>query len=147
MRIFRYRRFFWLYVALAFSAGVLVWGLFLYLHSSVRPGELDTRDAGEIVRQFAEKLALYVVPAFSAGVFVSGLYFHRRGSLRLGELDARRAAELRGAEETIGRLTDELGRERSLTGELRKHNAALRAAAPAVLSGGMVVEKPGVREV
>jgi sulfur relay (sulfurtransferase) DsrF/TusC family protein len=148
MRIFRYRRPFGLYVALAFSAGVLVSGLFFYRHGSVRPGEFDTRDAGETVRQFTEELALYAALAFSAGALVSGLYFYRRGSLRLRELDARHAAGLRAAEETIGRLTEELRRERSLTGELRKHNnATLRAAAPAALSGGMVVEKPGVRGV
>jgi hypothetical protein len=66
---------------------------------------------------------VYLVIAFSAGCLVTGLFFHRQGSGRIRELDTRYAGELRGAAETIGRLTEELGRERGINRELREHNS------------------------
>jgi hypothetical protein len=72
---------------------------------------------------FRHRLVLYLLLAFAAGCLVSGLFFHWRGSVGIGELDTRYAGELRGATETIGRLTEELGRERSLNRELREHNS------------------------
>jgi hypothetical protein len=54
---------------------------------------------------------------------VTGLFFHRQGSDRIRALDTRYAGELRGAAQTIGRLTEELDRERSINQELREHNS------------------------
>jgi hypothetical protein len=61
--------------------------------------------------------------AFLAGCLVSGLFFHRKGAVGIGELDTRYTGELRGATETIERLTEELGRERGINRELREHNS------------------------
>jgi hypothetical protein len=65
------------------------------------------------------RFVLYLVLAFLAGCILSGLYFHRKGSVGIRELDNRYAGELRGATETIGRLTEELGRERGINIENR----------------------------
>jgi hypothetical protein len=66
---------------------------------------------------------VYLVIAFAAGCLAAGLFFHRQGSGRIRALDTRYAGELRGADETIGRLTEELGRERGINQELRERNA------------------------
>jgi hypothetical protein len=57
------------------------------------------------------RFILYLVLAFLAGCILSGLFFYRKGSVEIRELDTKYAGELRGATETIGRLTEELGRE------------------------------------
>jgi hypothetical protein len=70
-----------------------------------------------------QRLAVYLLLAFAAGSLAAGLFFHRQGSGRIRELDTRYAGELRSASETIGRLTEELGRERGISQELREHNS------------------------
>jgi hypothetical protein len=75
------------------------------------------------VRPFRFSLIVYLIIAFSAGAVLAGLFFYRQGSLRIRELDTRYAGELRSANETIGRLTEELGRERGINQELREHNS------------------------
>jgi hypothetical protein len=60
---------------------------------------------------------LYLILAFLAGALLSGLFFYREGSVGIRELDTKYAGELRGATETIGRLTEELGRERGINRE------------------------------
>ncbi|MDR0623982.1 MAG: hypothetical protein LBG10_06075 [Treponema sp.] len=69
------------------------------------------------------RFVLYLVLAFAAGCLLSGLFFAQRGSLDIRALDSRYAGELRGAAETIGRLTEELGRERGINQDLRDHNS------------------------
>jgi hypothetical protein len=66
---------------------------------------------------------VYLVLAFAAGAVLAGLFFYPGGSLGTGELDTKYAGELRGAAETIGRLTEELDQERGINRELRDHTA------------------------
>jgi hypothetical protein len=61
-----------------------------------------------IVTLFRRRVVLYLVLAFAAGCVLLGLFFHRRGSPGIGERNSRYTEELRGAAETIGRLTEEL---------------------------------------
>ncbi|MDR0668549.1 MAG: hypothetical protein LBF95_00570 [Treponema sp.] len=72
---------------------------------------------------FRFRFVLYLVVAFAAGCLLSGLFFHWQGSLGIRALDTRYNQELRGAAETIGRLTEELGRERGINRDLREYNS------------------------
>jgi hypothetical protein len=71
---------------------------------------------------FRFRFVLYLILAFAAGCLAAGLFFSRQRSVGIRELDTRYAGELSGAAETIGRLTEELGRERGINRELREHN-------------------------
>jgi len=63
-------------------------------------------------------------------VLVSGgVFFHRQGSGTTGELDHRHAEEYGRAVEAIGRLAEELERERDINRELREHNQRAREIA------------------
>jgi hypothetical protein len=78
----------------------------------------------EIISVFYHRrFVLYLLLAFAAGCLLSGLFFSRQGSLGIRELDTKYAGELRGAAETIGRLTEALGLERGINRELREHNS------------------------
>ena len=72
---------------------------------------------------------LLLLLAFAAGCILTGLFFHQWRSGTIRELDRRYTAEHSRAAETIGRLTEELGRERELNRELRDHNSRARAIA------------------
>jgi hypothetical protein len=71
---------------------------------------------------FRRHFVFFLVLAFLAGCIFSGLFFYRQGSVGIRELDTKYAGELGRATETIGRLTEELGRERGINRELRDHN-------------------------
>ena len=75
------------------------------------------------------RLVGIVLLAFASGAVLSGLFLHRQRSATTGELDNQYALEYRRAAETIGRLEEELGRERELTRELREHNNRAREIA------------------
>jgi hypothetical protein len=77
----------------------------------------------EIIKTVFRHRFVLCLLAFAAGCLAAGLFFHWRGSVRIGELDTKYAGELRGAAETIGQLTAELGRERGITQELRNYNS------------------------
>ena len=67
--------------------------------------------------------------AFAAGAVLSGLFFYRKGLGTVGELDRRYAFEYGRAAETIGRLEEELERERELNRDLWEHNNRAREIA------------------
>jgi hypothetical protein len=75
------------------------------------------------VSPFRRYFVFFLILAFLAGGILSGLFFYRQGSGGIRELDTRYAGELGRATETIGRLTEELGRERGINRELRDHNS------------------------
>lgn len=72
---------------------------------------------------------LYLFAAFAAGCVLSGIFFYRQRSRSIGELDQRYGHEYTGAAETIGRLEEELGKERELNRALRDHNSRARELA------------------
>jgi hypothetical protein len=66
---------------------------------------------------------VYLILAFFTGAVLAGLLVHRQGSGRIRELDTRHAFELRGATETIGRLTvNASGVRRLFYGERKRGN-------------------------
>jgi len=69
---------------------------------------------------------LYLLLAFLAGCLCAGLFFNRQRFTNIGELDKRYANEHARATETIGRLEEELGRERELNRQLREYNNRAR---------------------
>ena len=69
---------------------------------------------------------MLLVISFLAGFVAGELYFNRQGSGSAGELDRQFAAEHGRATETIGRLAEELERERALSRELREYNHQAR---------------------
>jgi len=77
----------------------------------------------------SSRYSLYLLLAFLCGALAAGLFSHRQGSRTIGELDRRYAAEHGRAEETVGRLTEELIRERELNRRLQEHNNRARELA------------------
>jgi len=75
-----------------------------------------------------------VLLAFAAGTVLSGFFFYRKGTGTVGELDRRYALEHGRAAETIGRLEEELERERDLNRDLREHNNRAREIADGLAS-------------
>ncbi|MCL1836847.1 MAG: hypothetical protein FWG46_04790 [Treponema sp.] len=75
------------------------------------------------------RFAMCMLLAFLAGTIHTGIFFHRQRPRSAGELDRRYALEHGRAAETIGRLTEELERERELNRELREYNDQARAIA------------------
>jgi len=71
-------------------------------------------------------IAVAAVGGLSIG-FCAGFLLHQRGLGSVGDLDQRYAEEHGRAAETIGRLTEELERERGINRELREHNQRARA--------------------
>jgi hypothetical protein len=67
--------------------------------------------------------------AFIAGCLAAGFFFYRYGSPTIGGLDNKYSFEHGRATEIIGRLEEELGRERELNRELREHNNRAREIA------------------
>jgi len=72
---------------------------------------------------------LYLLLAFLAGCLCAGLFFNRQRFANIGILDKRYANEHARATETIGRLEEELGRERELNRQLRDNNNRAREIA------------------
>jgi hypothetical protein len=64
--------------------------------------------------------------AFVCGAVAAGFLVYKLRPGTIGELDQRYAAEYAGATETIGRLEEELGRQRELNRQLREHNQRAR---------------------
>jgi hypothetical protein len=64
--------------------------------------------------------------AFTCGCILTGLVIGGQRPRTIGDIDSRYAVEHGRAAEIIGRLEDELGRERELNRELRKHNLRAR---------------------
>jgi len=81
----------------------------------------------ENLRRFYPLLILLL--AFLAGCLFTGLLICGQRSGSIGELDSRYTLEHSRATEIIGRLEEELGRERELNRELREHNIRARELA------------------
>ena len=75
---------------------------------------------------------MYLILAFLAGCICAGLFFNRQRFANIGILDKRYANQHARAAETIGRLEEELGRERDINRQLREHNNRARK-----LTGGL----------
>jgi succinate dehydrogenase/fumarate reductase flavoprotein subunit len=75
------------------------------------------------------RLILYLLLAFLAGCILTGLFFNRQRFANIGRLDKRYANEHARTAETIGRLEEELGRERDINRQLREHNTRARKIA------------------
>jgi len=73
-----------------------------------------------------------LILAFLAGGMVAGLFFYRSRPDDIGKLDSRYNIEHRRAAEIIGRLEEELGRERELNRRLREHNNRARKLAEGI---------------
>ena len=69
---------------------------------------------------------LFLLLAFLAGGLCAGLLLNRQGPSTVGELDRRYDQQHGRATETIGRLEDELERERDINRQLREHNTRAR---------------------
>ncbi|MDR0472779.1 MAG: hypothetical protein LBH43_03780 [Treponema sp.] len=69
---------------------------------------------------------LFLILAFFAGCLLSGFYFNRHRFAGIGELNQRYYSQYGKAAETVGRLEEELGRERELNRLLREHNNRAR---------------------
>ena len=69
---------------------------------------------------------LFLVFGFLAGCLLTGLLFCRQRSASPGGLDTRYDIEYTRAAEIIGRLEEELGRERDFNNQLREHNNRAR---------------------
>jgi len=72
---------------------------------------------------------LYLLLAFLAGCLCTGLFFNRQRFANIGRLDKRYSDQHARAAETIGRLEEELGRERELNRQLLDHNNRAREIA------------------
>jgi len=72
------------------------------------------------------RFMLFLLLAFIAGGILAGFLINRQGSASIRELDNRYDLEYGRATETIGRLEDELERERDLNRQLREHNTRAR---------------------
>ena len=72
---------------------------------------------------------LFLLLAFAVGCIFAGLLFNRQRPASVGELDNRYDLEYGRATEIIGRLEDELERERDLNRQLRDHNTRARELA------------------
>jgi len=69
---------------------------------------------------------IYLLLAFLAGCLFAGFFLNRYRFTDAGELDKRYNKQHARAAETIGRLEEELERERRLNRELRAHNNRAR---------------------
>jgi len=74
-------------------------------------------------------LLLCILFAFLAGCLCAGFFFNRQRFTNIGILDKRYNNQHSRATETIGRLEEELGRERELNRQLREHNNRARKIA------------------
>jgi len=68
----------------------------------------------------------YIILAFIAGCLCTGLFFTGQRSGSIGKFDTRYDRQHRGATEIIGRLEEQLTRERELNRQLREHNNRAR---------------------
>jgi len=71
-------------------------------------------------------LLLCILFAFLAGCLCTGLFFNRQRFANIGILNKRYANQHARAAETIGKLEEELGRERELNRQLQEHNNRAR---------------------
>ena len=69
---------------------------------------------------------LFLLLAFLAGCLCAGLFFNRQRFGGIGELDTRYDNQHGRAAEIVGRLEDELERERDINRRLREHNTRAR---------------------
>ena len=72
---------------------------------------------------------MYLLLAFLAGCLLTGLFLNRQRFTNIGRLDKRYSDQHSRATETIGRLEEELGRERELNRQLQEHNNRARKIA------------------
>ena len=70
--------------------------------------------------------SLFFIIAFLAGCFFTGLFFCRSRPGNAGVLDSGYNLEYTRATEIIGRLEEQLDRERELNSQLREHNNRAR---------------------
>jgi len=63
---------------------------------------------------------MYLLLAFLAGYLCAGLFFNRQRFANIGILDKRYSNQHAKTAETIGKLEEELGRERELNRQLRR---------------------------
>ena len=75
------------------------------------------------------RYVLFLVLAFAAGCLCAGIFFIGQRSYTTRELDQRYYNQHDGATDIIGRLEEELGRERELNRQLREHNTRARELA------------------
>jgi len=75
------------------------------------------------------RYVLFLVLAFTAGCLCAGIFFIGQRSYTVGELDQRYNSQHDGATDIIGRLEEELGRERELNRQLRANNSRARELA------------------
>jgi hypothetical protein len=68
----------------------------------------------------------FLLLAFLAGCLCAGLFFNRQRFGGSGELDTRYNIQHGRAAEIVGRLEDELERERDINRQLREHNTRAR---------------------
>jgi hypothetical protein len=81
---------------------------------------------------YCRRFLLFLILAFLAGCLFTGFFFDRFRFTGAGELDKRYYSQYGRAAETIGRLEEELRRERQLNSQLREHNSRARE-----LAGGL----------
>jgi hypothetical protein len=79
-----------------------------------------------VYRTIRRRYVLFIFLAFIVGCLLTGFFFNRYRFTGIGELDQRYDSQHGRAAETIGRLEDELGRERELNRQLREHNSRAR---------------------
>lgn len=75
---------------------------------------------------YRRRFVLFIILAFLAGGICTGLFISGQRSAASGRLDQRYNRQYSRAAETIGRLEDELERERSINRQLREHNTRAR---------------------
>jgi hypothetical protein len=69
---------------------------------------------------------IFLVLSFFAGCLFAGFFIYRLGSGAIGKLDKRYNSQYARATETIGRLEEELERERGINRQLLEHNKRAR---------------------
>jgi len=72
------------------------------------------------------RFVFFILLAFITGCICTGLYFNRQRFTDIGELDKRYNSQHGRAAEIIGRLEEQLDRERQLNNQLREHNNRAR---------------------
>jgi len=74
-------------------------------------------------------IVIFLIFAFLAGCIFTGIFFYRSGPWAVRELDRRYNLQHERAAGIIGRLEDELERERDINRRLREHNWRAREIA------------------
>ena len=75
---------------------------------------------------YRRRYFFFLLLAFFAGCMVTGLFFGGQRFTGSGKLDSEYYSQYRRAAEIIGRLEEELGRERDINRRLREYNNSAR---------------------